>query len=66
MLSVSLRGGVEQLSQITSSDVIANIEFGKIENDTLGFVMPEIIIPDETSMLKSEPSKLQYIIKNKQ
>ena len=65
-LSVSLRGGVEQLTQITSSDVIVNIEFGKIENDTLGFVIPEIIIPDETSMLKSEPSKLQYIIKNKQ
>ncbi len=65
-LSISLRGGVEQLTQITSSDVIVNIEFGKIENDTLGFVIPEIIIPDETSMLKSEPSKLQYIIKNKQ
>lgn len=65
-LNVSLRGGVEQLTQISSTDIIVNIEFGKIENDTLGFVIPEIIIPDETSLLKTEPQKLQYIIKNKQ
>ena len=65
-LNVSLRGGVEQLSQITPADVIVNIEFGKIENDTLGFVIPDLIIPDETSLLKTEPQKLQYIIKNKQ
>lgn len=65
-INVSLRGGVEQLTQITSTDVIVNIEFGKIENDTLGFVIPEIIIPEETSLLKTEPQKLQYIIKNKQ
>jgi len=65
-LNISLRGGVEQLSQITPADVIVNIEFGKIENDTLGFVIPELIIPDETSLLKTEPQKLQYIIKNKQ
>lgn len=65
-LNISLRGGVEQLSQITPADVIVNIEFGKIENDTLGFVIPDLIIPDETSLLKTEPQKLQYIIKNKQ
>jgi len=65
-LNVSLRGGVEQLSQITPSDVIVNVEFGKLENDTLGFVIPDLIIPDETSLLKIEPQKLQYIIKSKQ
>jgi len=65
-LNVSLRGGVEQLSQIAPSDVIVNVEFGKLENDTLGFVIPELIIPDETSLLKIEPQKLQYIIKSKQ
>lgn len=65
-LNVSLRGGVEQLSQISPSDVIVNVEFGKLENDTLGFVIPDLIIPDETSLLKIEPQKLQYIIKSKQ
>lgn len=65
-LNVSLRGGVEQLSQISPSDVIVNVEFGKLENDTLGFVIPDLIIPNETSLLKIEPQKLQYIIKSKQ
>ncbi|MEO8665417.1 MAG: CdaR family protein [Ignavibacteria bacterium] len=65
-ISLSLRGGVEQLTQIGSSDIKSEIEFGKIESDTLGFIIPEIIIPDGTSLLKYDPQKLQYIIKNKQ
>ncbi|MBK8550631.1 MAG: hypothetical protein IPL53_06040 [Ignavibacteria bacterium] len=65
-VNVSLRGGVEKLAQISSNDIKVNIEFGRIESDTLGFVIPEYIIPEETTLLKTEPQKLQYIIKNKQ
>ena len=65
-VNVSLRGGVENLTQINPGDLKVNVEFGKIETDTLGFVIPDIVIPEETSLLKIEPQKLQYIIKNKQ
>jgi YbbR domain-containing protein len=65
-ISVSLRGGVDQLGQITIADIEANIEYSKIENDTLGFIIPEIILPDNITLLKMEPQKLQYIIKSKQ
>lgn len=64
-VSVFVRGGVEQLAQISTSEVIANVEFSKIENDTLGFVVPEVQVPGETNLLKIEPQKLQYIIKKK-
>lgn len=64
-LSISLRGGVDQLSQINQSDIKVNIEFGKIESDTLGFVIPEVKTPDDVNILKIDPPKLQYIIKNK-
>ncbi|MDZ4713379.1 MAG: hypothetical protein SGI89_13800 [bacterium] len=64
-LRISLRGGVDQLAQINSSEVKASIEFGKIESDTLGFIVPELQLPEEVTILKIEPPKLQYIIKNK-
>jgi len=64
-VNLSLRGGVDQLSQISLSDIIVKVEFNKIERDTLGFIVPEVNIPKETSLLKIEPQKLQYIIKKK-
>ena len=64
-VNLSVRGGVEQLSQISMSDINVNVEFNLIESDTLGFIIPEVNIPEELNLLKIEPQKLQYIIKNK-
>lgn len=64
-IKISLRGGVDQLAQTGINDIRVNVEFGKLESDTLGFIVPEIKLPDDVVLLKSEPAKLQYIIKNK-
>jgi YbbR domain-containing protein len=64
-VSLSVRGGVEQLSQISMTDIDVNVEFNLIESDTLGFIIPEVNIPEELNLLKIEPQKLQYIIKKK-
>ncbi|MBS1551285.1 MAG: hypothetical protein JST15_04355 [Bacteroidetes bacterium] len=64
-VSLSVRGGVEQLSQISASDIKVSVEFNIIEGDTLGFIIPNVNIPDELNLLKIEPQKLQYIIKKK-
>jgi YbbR domain-containing protein len=64
-ITLSLRGGVEQLTQINASDISVKVEFSNIENDTLGFVVPSVTVPEETSLLNIEPQKLQYIIKKK-
>lgn len=64
-VNLSVRGGVEQLSQISMSDIKVNVEFNLIESDTLGFIIPEVNIPEELNLLKIEPQKLQYIIKKK-
>lgn len=65
-VNIELRGGVDELSKINSSDISIFVEFSNIESDTLGFVVPEIELPGETNLLMMEPQKLQYIIKNKQ
>lgn len=64
-VTVSLRGGIETISQISSSDVMVKVEFNKIEIDTLGFLIPEVIVPEDLNILKIDPPKLQYIIKKK-
>jgi YbbR domain-containing protein len=64
-VKLSLRGGVDHLSQINLSEINVKVEFNKIESDTLGYIIPEVNIPKEISLLKIEPQKLQYIIKKK-
>lgn len=64
-VNLSLRGGVDHLSQINLSEINVKVEFNKIESDTLGYIIPDVNIPKETSLLKIEPQKLQYIIKKK-
>ena len=64
-LKLSLRGGVEQLSQINPSEIIVGIEYIIIESDTLGFVTPVIELPIDVDIINFEPQKFQYIIKKK-
>jgi len=64
-LKLSLRGGVEQLSQINPSEIIVGIEYFLIESDTLGFVTPVIELPIDVDIINFEPQKFQYIIKKK-
>ncbi|MFZ1322304.1 MAG: CdaR family protein [Ignavibacteria bacterium] len=65
-ITISIRGGVEELTSISAGELIPNIEYKSIEEDTLGFVIPELVLPENTNLMKIEPQKLQYIIKKKQ
>lgn len=64
-VNLSVRGGVERISQVTPSEIKVKVEFNNIEIDTLGYLVPEVIIPEELNLLGIEPQKLQYIIKKK-
>jgi YbbR domain-containing protein len=62
---ISLKGGVEQLSKINPSDIKLFIDFKKLEDDTLGYFVPEVQLPVEANLLNINPPKFQYIIKMK-
>lgn len=64
-VNLSVRGGIEYVSGLSSSDIKVKVEFNKIEIDTLGFLKPEVIIPEGLTLLSLNPEKLQYIIKKK-
>ncbi|TRZ51615.1 hypothetical protein D4R99_04150 [bacterium] len=65
-ISLSLRGGVEQLSKINASDFKVGIEYSQIDSDEQGFVVPSIELPNDFTIIKSEPQRFQYIIKKKE
>jgi len=62
---ISLKGGVEQLSKINPSEIKLYIDFSKLEDDTLGYFVPEIQLPVEANVVNITPQKFQYIIKMK-
>ncbi len=62
---ISLKGGVEQLSKINPAEIKLFIDFKKLEDDTLGYFVPEIQLPVEANVINITPQKFQYIIKMK-
>lgn len=62
---ISLKGGVEQLSKINPSEIKLFIDFKKLEDDTLGYFVPEVQLPVEANIININPPKFQYIIKMK-
>jgi YbbR domain-containing protein len=65
-ISISLRGGVEELSKLTSKDIKIGINYKQIESDEQGEVEPTIELSDLFTLIKVEPQRFQYIIKKKQ
>lgn len=65
-ISISLRGGVEELSKLTPKDIKIGINFKQIESDEQGEVEPTIELSDIFTLIKVEPQRFQYIIKKKQ
>jgi YbbR domain-containing protein len=65
-ISISLRGGVEELSKLTTKDIKVGINFKQIEADEQGEVEPTIELSDIFTLIKVEPQRFQYIIKKKQ
>ncbi|CAN5584867.1 hypothetical protein BH10BAC5_BH10BAC5_06410 [soil metagenome] len=64
-INISLRGGVDEISRLTLQDINVFINFSSIEEDSVGYVVPEIKLPIEANIIKMEPDKFQYILKKK-
>lgn len=62
---ILVRSGVEKIAKFDLSNLKAGIDYTVIENDTTGYVIPNIEIPENFKMIKVEPEKFQYIIKKK-
>lgn len=62
-IDVTLRGGLENLGIQTMEGISAVVDFNDAFRDTLGFVKPQVTIPEFTTLTNVKPNTLKYIIK---
>ncbi len=65
ILTVNLKGGVNQLANIDNSKIFANVDYNDLLKDTVGAVMPKFSVPEGIFVLYYKPDKIQYVIKKK-
>lgn len=63
IINCSLRGGINILGKVESSEIKASINYRDIVYDTLGSVQPNVVIPENTRLVFIKPVRLNYIIK---
>jgi YbbR domain-containing protein len=62
-ITVGLRGGIDILGRIDTSQISAEVYYRDIVLDTLGSIKAGINIPGNTSILYTKPERLRYVIK---
>jgi hypothetical protein len=62
-ISVGLRGGIDVLGKLDTSSLNAYVNYRDVVLDTLGGVAPNVVLPENTSIIFIKPDHLRYIIK---
>lgn len=65
MISVQLKGGVDQLANLENSKILVTVDFNEVLSDTTGSVAPRFSLPEGIAVISSQPDKIQYVIKKK-
>ncbi len=64
-LDVVARGGIEQLAAISGDRFSASVEYAVLEQDSTGFVVPGLIVPEGVRVVERKPERFQFIIRKK-
>ncbi|MHB1686175.1 MAG: CdaR family protein [Ignavibacteriaceae bacterium] len=62
-IKIGLRGGVDVLGKVDTSQFTVYVNYRDIVTDTLGGVVPHVISPENTSLIFTDPGRLRYVIK---
>jgi len=62
-INLTLRGGLNLLSKMKNNDISIYVDFDQAINDTNGSVIPQVYVPEFTSIIEIKPKRLEYIIK---
>ena len=54
-ITVYVTGGVDELSKVIPSDIVAYLNFDDLINDSAGILVPGISLPANISLLKTDP-----------
>lgn len=63
IVSVTVRGGVSKISQITADNIKVTIPYANIEADSTGSLKPIVTIPNDLQLLSTYPQYLVHTIR---
>jgi YbbR domain-containing protein len=63
-VKVIIRGGIKKLGKFTRDDFSLYVDFRDALADTMGYIIPQIGLPDYFSLTDIRPGKIKYIIKH--
>jgi YbbR domain-containing protein len=61
LLSVTLRGGINQISSVNPDAITASIQFNQILRDSTGILKPDIDFPEGLILLNTDPPYIYHI-----
>jgi YbbR domain-containing protein len=64
-VSVTLRGGVEDLARMKSDDIRAYVMYDPIKFDSAEYVTPSVSTPQGISFLATKPSSVRFVVRRK-
>ncbi len=64
-LSVTLRGGVDQLGNLNASKIHAHVKYDAIAFDTSRTIAPIIDAPPGTSFVQATPGRLRFVVRKR-
>ena len=62
-VDVLVRSGIEKLANFDRSKIKVYIKYEQIKKDTLGYLIPQIKLPEEYNVIRIKPNKIEYIIR---
>lgn len=64
-ISVTLRGGVEDLARLKSDDIRAYVMYDPMRFDSAEYVVPSVSTPQGISFLSSKPSSVRFVVRRR-
>lgn len=64
-MDLIVRGGIEQLSRVASTDFQATVDYQNLLEDSVGTVNPGIIAPPDVKVISRKPARFQFIIRKR-
>jgi hypothetical protein len=65
IVTVTLRGGINQIKEISPDNISAWLEYSRVLNDSSGIIKPNIKYPEKVNLLKISPPYLYHKVRIK-
>jgi YbbR domain-containing protein len=64
-MEILVRGGINRLAEISSSDCTVRVDFAQLLDDTTRTVIPRVELPEGVSLIARRPEVFQFVIRKR-